>query len=127
MEPDQIILSTGTYQLVKTHLEQNNRLSENNKKQLETELKSAKVVEKKGFPEEIVGVDRRITIRDMETDQQFKFDLVDPSEARIKNNRLSVLSPIGLALIGYGVGSEVSWEMKYGNRKYRIEDVSIPK
>ncbi|HEY0769520.1 MAG TPA: GreA/GreB family elongation factor [Sphingobacteriaceae bacterium] len=127
METNQIILSRGIYQLVKTHIKQNNRLSESNKNQLETELKSAKVVNGKSFPDEIVGVNRSVTVRDMETDQEFKFDLVDPAKAKMKNNKLSVLSPIGLALVGYGVGSEVQWEMADGTKKYRIEEVSILK
>lgn len=127
METNQIILSRGIYQLVKTHIKQNNRLSESNKKQLETELKSARVVDRKSFPEEIVGVNRSVTVRDMETDQEFKFDLVNPAKAKIKNNKLSVLSPIGLALVGYGVGSEIQWEMADGTKKYRIEEVSILK
>ena len=124
MELNEIKLSKGVYHLIKNHLKQDQKLSEFNKKKLISELKSAKVLPSKSIPENVVAINTRVAIRDMDTDQVFSFQLVAPDEAKIKNNRLSVLSPIGLAAIGYNVGEQVEWEMPDGVKRYVIENVS---
>jgi len=127
MQVGQISLSKGIYNLVKDHLKQKNKLSDFNKQKLEMELKSAKILSGKEIPEDVVAINSNVKIKDIDTDQEFVFDLVGPSEAKVKNNKLSVLSPIGLALVGYNVGQEVHWEMPDGFKRYRIENVSVNK
>lgn len=122
-----IILSKGIYQLIKNHLKQKNQLSDFNKKKLEMEIKSAKIVPGKEMPEDVVSINTNVQVRDIETENEFAFDLVSPGEAKIKNNKFSALSDIGLALIGYRVGEEVHWEMPDGLKRFRIEQVSLMK
>ncbi|MGV3507889.1 MAG: GreA/GreB family elongation factor [Sphingobacteriaceae bacterium] len=122
-----IILSKGIYQLIKNHLKQKNQLSDFNKKKLEMEIKSAKIVPGKEMPEDVVSINTNVQVRDIETENEFAFDLVSPGEAKVKNNKFSALSDIGLALIGYRVGEEVHWEMPDGLKRFRIEQVSLMK
>lgn len=122
-----IMLSKGIYHLIKNHLKQKNNLSDFNKKKLETEIKSALIVPGKEIPEDVVSINTNIQVRDIETEDEFTFDLVSPGEAKIKNNKLSALSDIGLALIGYRTGEEVHWEMPDGFKRFRIENVSLIK
>lgn len=124
MELNEIKLSKGVYHLIKNHLKQDQKLSEFNKKKLISELKSARVLPSKSIPENVVAINTKVDIRDIDTNQLFSFQLVAPDEAKIKNNRLSVLSPIGLASIGCNVGEEVEWEMPDGLKRYLIENVS---
>ena len=122
-----IILSKGIYQLIKSYLKQKNQLSDFNKKKLEMEIKSAKIVPGKDMPEDVVSINTNVQVRDIETENEFAFDLVSPGEAKVKNNKFSALSDIGLALIGYRVGEEVHWEMPDGLKRFRIEQVSLMK
>lgn len=122
-----IIVSKGIYHLIKNHLKQTNKLSDFNKKKLEMEIKSAMIVPGKEIPEDVVSINTNVQVRDVETEDEFTFDLVSPGEAKIKNNKLSALSDIGLALIGYRMGEEVHWEMPDGFKKFRIENVSLIK
>lgn len=119
----QISLSKGVYGLLKDHIRSNNKLSLRNKAQLEQELKNARILPAKTIPEDVVGINTSVQVRDVETSEVLSFELVAPSEAKIKNNKVSVLSAIGLALIGYEVGEEVSWEFPEGFKTYKIEKV----
>lgn len=122
-----IILSKGIYHLIKNHLRQKNQLSDFNKEKLETEIKSALIMPGKEIPEDVVSINTNVQVRDIETGNEFKFDLVSPDEAKIKINKFSALSDIGLALIGYRVGEEIQWEMPDGLKRFRIENVSLMK
>ena len=124
MNTTKIKLSKGVYHLIKNHLKSDQKLSDFNKNKLVTELKSAQVLPAKSIPKHIVSIDTRVQIRDIDTEEEFTFMVVAPEGAKIKNNRLSVLSPIGLAVIGYPVGEEVHWEMFGGLKRYLIEQVS---
>ena len=121
---NEIVLSRGVYQMIKDHLKQDIKLTDFNKQKLINELKSAKIASSKTFPDKVVAINTNVKVKDLETEQEFQFSLVSPRDAKVKNNKLSVLSPIGLALVGYNVGAEVQWEMPDGLKKFFIQDVS---
>lgn len=123
METTQISLSKGVYGLLKDHIRSNNKLLPRNKTQLEQELKNAKILPAKTIPEQVVGINTNVQIRDVETAEELNFELVAPAEAKIKNNKISILSAIGLALVGYETGDEVTWEFPEGLKTYKIEKV----
>jgi len=125
MQTPQLNLSKGVFVLLKEYLRTNNKLSEFNKKRLSEELKYANVVVRKEVPEEAVDLDTWVKITDMESKQELEFSLVHPTKAKVSKNKLSVLSPIGVALLGYNVGDQVEWEMPEGLKMYKIEEVKI--
>ncbi|HUH33061.1 MAG TPA: GreA/GreB family elongation factor [Daejeonella sp.] len=118
-----IILSTGIYDLLKNHL-RTRQLSKYNEEKLILELKSAKQVLHKELPEDVVTVDRSVRVKELESGQEFTYNLVAPAKAKQKNKTLSILSPIGVAILGYVEGAEVKWEMPEGVKSYRIESVT---
>lgn len=124
MNTNSIILSEDIYQLIIDHLAVSKKLSDFNKRKLEGELKYAKLLPATQIPPDTVMINTSVEILDLETGHTFIFDLVSPSEAKMKISKLSVLSPIGLALVGYKEGQEVSWEMPGGLKRYRIQKVS---
>lgn len=124
METNRIILSKGMYGLLKTHLKTNNKLSAFNKTKLEKELKDARIFISNDIPADVVSVNRNVKVIDLETDEELIFDLVAPAEAKIKNNKISVLSPVGIALIGYPEGTHVQWDMTEGLKTFKIQKVS---
>lgn len=118
-----IILTTGLYDLLKDQLRLR-KLSKFNEEKLALELKSATQVLRKDLPEDTVTVDRTVIVKQIDTGAEFRYNLVAPAKAKRKNNTLSILSPIGIAMLGYSQGDELSWEMPGGVLEYRIEKVA---
>ena len=124
METNHLSLSKGVYDLLKDHLKVNNKLSNFNKNKLSEELKTAKILPSKSLPEDVVSINTLVEITDLETQVDLNFALVSPSEAKIKLNKLSALSPIGVALLGYSEGNEVQWEMPEGLKTFKINRIA---
>lgn len=124
MKTTYISLSKGVYGLLKEHLKTNRRLSPYTRSKLENKLKQAAILPLKNLPNNTVGINTCLEVRDIETSEVLPFSLVAPNEAKIKNNKVSILSAIGLALIGYKQGDEVNWEMPEGMKTYKIEAVA---
>jgi regulator of nucleoside diphosphate kinase len=64
-----------------------------------------------------------VRVGDLETGEEETYTLVYPEEADIEANRLSVLAPVGTALIGYRAGDVVEWPVPAGVRRFRVEAV----
>ena len=124
METNEIILSKGMYGLLKTHLKTNNKLTAFNKAKLEKELKDARILVSNAIPDDVVSVNRNVKVIDLQTKEELVFDLVPPGEAKISNNKVSVLSPVGVALLGYREGNDVEWDMPEGFKSFKIQKVS---
>lgn len=122
LEDTSIILSTGIYDLLKDHLRRR-KLSKYNEEKLILELKSAQQVLNKDLPEDVVTVNTRVKVKELVSGDESIYSLVAPAKARRKNNTLSILSPIGVAMVGYRKGASLQWEMPNGVKKYRIEEV----
>lgn len=65
-----------------------------------------------------------VTITDIDSDDQIKYQLVGPFESDISQNKISVTSPIGRAMIGKETGSEITVKTPGGSRCFEIIDVS---
>lgn len=117
-----IVLSTGIYDLLKDHLRRR-KLSKYNEAKLELELRHAKQVLRNDLPADVVTVNTNVKVKELESGNEFTYKLVAPAKARRKNNTLSILSPIGVAILGYTQGAVVQWEMPEGIKQYQIEEV----
>lgn len=91
--------------------------------ELRVELERAQVLQPEEIASEIVTMNRPVQIRDLGSGKTQEVTLVSPSEADVSARRISVLAPLGTALLGYRVGDEVEWEMPGGVRRLRIEMV----
>ena len=120
MSTQKLIILQKELDLLKTHLT-HSTLSEFNKNKLLEELRSAQIVEQ--LPEDVVCLKSRVEIQDKVSGHKFTFQLVLPAEANVRNNKISVFAPIGVALLGYRTGSEVQWEMPSGIRSFIILSV----
>ena len=118
-----IILSRGIFDLLKSHLRKR-KLSKYNEDKLELELRYARQVLRKELPEDVVTVDTCVRVKELVSGNEFTYNLVAPDKAKRKNNTLSILSPIGVAMLGYRQGAELQWEMPEGVKVFRIEEVS---
>lgn len=114
-----IVLTTGIYDLLKEQIRKR-KLTRYNEEKLEKELKNATQVLSRELPEHVVTVGKLVTVVDIESGEEYTYKLVAPQKARRKHNTTSILSPIGLAMVGYAEGAEVNWNMPEGNKKFRI-------
>jgi len=124
MKNAQLVISQSDFDLLQNHLKLSSKLSDFNRKKLSEELQSAQVVKQDDLPIDIVATNSQVEIEEVTAGQRFTFRLVSPDDADMKRHRLSVLAPIGVALLGYGVGAEVQWEMPNGLKVFRIVNVT---
>lgn len=90
---------------------------------LEEELVRSVPVAAAEVPSDVVTMHSRVTVRDLDAGISRTYTLVFPHEADLPSGRLSVLAPLGTALLGYRVGDEIEWPMPGGVRRIRIEGV----
>ena len=87
------------------------------------ELERATVLPPERMPADVVTMNSQVRIEDMDTGEQNIYTLVFPSDARIAERKVSILAPIGTAMLGYRVGDTVDWPVPAGTRKVRIKEI----
>ena len=92
-------------------------------RELRAEIERAIVVDPDVMPSDVITMGSRVWVRDLGTGARSEYMLVFPAEANVAARRLSVLAPLGTALLGYRQGDEVVWEMPGGVRRLRVERV----
>ena len=93
-------------------------------KALEDELDRAEIVAPHEVPADVVTMNSEATVRDLGTGEVEKLRVVFPGAAAPRKGAISVLAPLGLALLGTRAGDEVSWEVPGGLRRLRVESVT---
>jgi len=90
---------------------------------LSAELARGKIVESKKVPPSVVTMNSKVILHDLDTSEDLTYSLAFPKEADIDSGAISVLAPVGTAILGYSEGSEVEWEVPSGKRRLRIEKI----
>ena len=90
---------------------------------LENELDRAHVVDPSEIPHDVVTMNSQVRIEDVDTGKENVYTLVFPSDADIAEHKLSVLAPLGTALLGSRAGGTVNWPVPAGMRTMRIREV----
>lgn len=91
---------------------------------LESELVRAKVVPRDKIPEDVVTMNSRVVFENETTRERREVTLVYPGSADIDAGKISILVPVGTALLGLRVGQSIDWELPGGEKqRYRIVDV----
>lgn len=91
---------------------------------LEDELARATVVSRDQIPPDVVTMNSRIVFGDETTGERREVSLVYPANANISMGKISILAPVGTALLGLRVGQTIDWVLPSGQkRRYRIIEV----
>ena len=90
---------------------------------LEAELRRARVMAVGKVPADVVTMNSVVRLRDLDSDETEEYELVYPADADAENNRISVLAPIGTAILGYRLGDVIEWPVPAGLRRLRVEEV----
>jgi len=124
---NQLVLMKDDYNLLKTYL--NNRsgkttFDRQNAEDLFAELKKAKLVSKDEFPADVVRLNSTVRIKPEDKDYVMELTIVTPDKADIKERKISIMSPIGTALIGFRQGENVKWQVPSGKKTFTILEVN---
>jgi transcription elongation factor GreA len=91
---------------------------------LEHTLSRAKIIEAKDLPNDKIYILSRVKLKDLKTNETFEYLLVSPEESSFEDNKISVTSPIGKALLGKTKGETVEIKVPVGMLKYTILDIT---
>lgn len=92
-------------------------------KALQSELERAEVVPPNEIPSDVITMYSRAALLDLDTNENMEFTLVFPHEADIDTGKISILAPLGTAMLGYRVGDEFEWAVPNGTRRLKVTDV----
>jgi regulator of nucleoside diphosphate kinase len=84
------------------------------------ELHRATIVDPKDVPADVITMNSRADLLDLDSAESVTFTLVFPSDASVEEGKISVLAPIGAGMLGYRVGDEFEWNVPAGVRRMRV-------
>lgn len=87
------------------------------------ELKTAHILDETEFPDDVVRLNSIVTVTSGDNWEK-TIQIVQPSEKDIKNNKISILTPMGAALFGYSVSDTVKWDFPTGLKELKIIEVT---
>lgn len=90
---------------------------------LQAELEHARVVAPTDVPPDVITMNSKARLRDLDTGEEMIFTLAFPGNASIEHDRISVVAPIGTAMLGHRVGDEFEWEVPAGAVRLQVEEV----
>lgn len=121
---ENIIVTTGIYDLIKDQIRRK-KVTPAEEELLATELKYAQQVLRKDLPDDVVTVNRKVTLKDHSKNMEEVYIFVDSNKERKKKGKFSITSDIALATVGYKVGDIINWPFKDGERKIEILKVEM--
>jgi Transcription elongation factor len=92
-------------------------------KALAEELERAVVVDPRDVPSDVITMNSRAELFDLDTYETVTLTLVFPLYANIDDEKISVLAPIGTGMLGHRVGDEFEWQVPGGVRRMRVTQI----
>ena len=90
---------------------------------LSGELARATIIDKGAVPQDVITMHSQAVLTEINTGEELELTLVFPNEADPIEGKISVLAPIGTAMLGYRVGDVFEWETPGGMQRLRVEKV----
>jgi regulator of nucleoside diphosphate kinase len=86
-------------------------------------LDDAEIIPAGRIGPDVVTMDSEVRIRDLDSGATIVFRVVYPRAADAATGRISVLAPLGMAVLGRGVGEHVTWVTPGGLRRLRVDRI----
>ncbi len=90
---------------------------------LEQTLSRTRIMEGKDLPNDKAYILSTVKVRDVKSNKEFKYMLVSPEESNFEENKISVTSPVGKALLGKRKGEVVKIKVPAGSLEYKVLDI----
>ncbi len=121
------VLSEKDFQIIHDLIKNQSAIQQTKEiRYLAEELKKAKIVKDNKIGNDIVQLNSIVQIEDPENKKIMDFQIVLPSEANLKEKKISILAPIGIALLGFKKNQILEWQMPAGKKTMKIIDVVNP-
>ncbi len=91
--------------------------------ELKLEIENAQVVSPHEIPANVVTMNSTVVLVDLESGEEETYTLVFPADADIATSKISILAPVGTAMLGYTIGDVIDWPIPAGRRKLRVERI----
>lgn len=98
-------------------------INSNEAEKLLSELSKAEIVPSEKIDKDVVTMNSEVKLFFGNTQKEQSFKIVYPQDANLKENKISIFSPIATALIGYKIGDEIEWIVPGGMTKIKIVDL----
>jgi regulator of nucleoside diphosphate kinase len=98
-----------------------------NIQRLKTELDRARIVPREDLPADVIAMNSTVELEDLEDGEILTYTLVFPENADIEAGKISILAPLGMAMLGFKVGDEFEWPVPAGTLRVRVRRLVEPK
>ena len=118
-----IVITENDYDRLKQLIESKRRSSRQDQEHinaLEQELDRATVIGSDEIPRDVVTINSRVRVHDLDKGREVVYQIVFPGSADAARNRISVLAPLGTGLLGYRAGNTIEWPVPSGVRHLRV-------
>ena len=92
-------------------------------KLLSAEMEKASVVDPEQIPADVITLNSTARLIDQDIDEEMVYTLVFPEDADPSQGKISILAPIGTAMLGYKVGDTFEWDTPGGKRIILVEEI----
>lgn len=91
--------------------------------ELETKLNRAKIIKPQDVPSDVITMNSEVHLQDLNTKEKITYRLVFVTQAYARQGQISILDPIGTALLGCRVDDVIKWEEPVGIAKLKVEKI----
>ena len=119
-EKNPILMTEEDYRTIKRFLPYAHK---DNRESLANELERAIILNKFAFPKHAIRLNSVVSVLEVKSNRVLNFTIVAPGLANAAKKKLSVLTRLATALIGFCKGQEVRWPMPGGMKTFKILDV----
>jgi regulator of nucleoside diphosphate kinase len=75
------------------------------------------------IPHDLITMNSTFRLRNLDTAEQTVYTLVFPGEADSAKSKISILAPVGTAVLGYRVGDIIEWQVPAGSKRFKVEQI----
>ena len=90
---------------------------------LELELDRAQLVSSEKIPHNVITMNSKVLLRDMDSGEEMIYTLVYPNEANLMEDKISVLAPVGTAIIGLREKDAIDWKVPSGMVRLEVKEI----
>ena len=90
---------------------------------LQMEILRAGVVAPHDIPNNVITMNSKVCLQDVDTSEEEIYTLVFPEDSDLEQGKISILAPIGTAMLGYKVGDTFEWNVPSGKRRLQVKKI----
>jgi regulator of nucleoside diphosphate kinase len=91
--------------------------------ELDEELDRAEIVKPEKIPSDVITMNSTFHLSDLDSGEEVVYTLVFPAKGDSVNGKISVLAPVGTAVLGYRVGDTVEWKVPGGLKRLKVREI----